>query len=305
MKLFLTNLFFVILIGILFNTIVKFAQHMRISFAKIKNFESPNTDSFFNGSLDEKLEGYIYLDTFNKWKIWIYIMSFTLLPLFKIYNFNFIIQVIVVTICILAVGDFLHSAHRLTSNDNLAFMIMFYVINLMILVNYILHFNLAFLKTEYSVELLLITTTISIFYSFLFIKYVVDVFSSYFIQFMHFIVVLLFFNFIVIGFDYGLFYWANNDIFDYYQSNEVQKISENLFGDNGSFKWGYIAIIVYKGIEPFFNFPQQISEERGLLSFIPLIEHFIGNIFNLLIIGFFVSYSVTNLFELRNKQLGK
>lgn len=214
-------------------------------------------------------------------------------------NFNIIIQIIVGIICILAVGDVIHGTFKQVSDDRFL-KIMFYFMNLMILVIYILQFSLAFLEVNFDVTLLLILTIILIFYSFLFIKGVVDAFKSYLFQFINFIVILLFFNFIVIGFNYGLFYLENNDIFGYYKSSEAEKIYQSFSVINEALNWEYILIVIYEGIDPFFNFPKRIPGENGFINFIPLFEHFIGNVFNLLIIGFFVSYSVTRLFESRN-----
>lgn len=299
MKLFLTCLVIVILIGVLFNTIIRFSQHIKDSLPKVKNAKSNNAKLLWDRYLNERLEEYIYLDRPTKWKLWLYVLSFSLLTLNMDYNFSITIQIIIGTICILAVGDFIHSANEFVSND-LGLKIMFYFMNLLILIIYILQLNLVFLEVDFNVTILLIITIISIFYTFLFIKSVVDMFDSYLFQFINVILILLFFNFIVIGFNYGLFYLDNNDVFGYYQIDEAEKITQSFKGNN-KLNWEYVSFVTYEGINPFFNFPHRISGENGFISFIPLIEHFIGNVFNLLIIGFFVSYSVTNLFERRNK----
>lgn len=303
MQVFLVSLVLAVLIGIIFNTIIKFFESKRGLFLKLRKFKLYNNSSIFVGNFDERLESYVYLDTFKKWKIWIYIMSFSILQLLEYStNINRFVIIIIGVICLLAVGDFLHSINRTVYANDISsklMKIMFYLMQLFVFIIYILNFSLAFLESENSLELLLILTSILIFYLFLFIKNVVDVFTSYFFQFVNFILILLFFNYIIIGFNFGLFYLANNDIFEYYQPNEEKVIYENFSQNNEQLNWEYISIVIYEGIEPFFNFPPRLSGENGFKSFIPLIEHLIGFIFNLLIIGFFVSYSVTSLFERR------
>lgn len=301
MKLFLASLVIVILIGVLFNTIIRFSLHIKDSLSKVQNAKYSNKNKlFWDRYLNVKLEEDIYLDNPTKWKIWLYILSFSLLALNKNFSFSITIQIIIGIICILAVGDFIHSVNKFVNND-LFSKIMFTSMNLLILMMYILTFNIVFLELNFNVNILIIITIILIFYTFVFIKGIVDTFESYFVQFISFILILLFFNFITIGFNFGLFYLNNNEFFGYYESEEAEKIYQSFSEENQPLNWGYVLLVIYEGIGPFFNFPDRIPGENGFISFIPLIEHFIGNIFNLLIVGFFVSYSVTNLFERRNK----
>lgn len=297
MSLFLAALILVILIGILFNTIIMFLELKKFSWWKNKTVELDKYNEF-----EEKVESYVYLNTFRKWKFWIYGLSFSILITVNGNSVSNIFGLILIITCLVAIGDFIHSGNRWILEKDLFIKVLFYFLQLFVLFLYILSFNIVYLD-EVNFEVLLILTVLIIFYSFLFVKNVIDTFTSYFFQFFNFSLILLLFNFVVIGFNYGLFYLSNNDIFQDFSLEEAEEINQKL--SDGPVKLEHILAVTHEGIEPFFNFPSRTAEDTTLISFIPLIEHFIGNVFNLLIIGFFVSYSVTTLFERRTKKLEK
>ncbi|ASF41323.1 hypothetical protein CEH05_19995 [Halobacillus halophilus] len=99
-----------------------------------------------------------------------------------------------------------------------------------------------------------------------------------------------------------MFYLENNDVFTYFDQKEIYGLKQSLEYSNTPSLYSDLLLVIHKGIEPFFNYPSNLNTEAGIISFIPLLEHIIGSVFNLLIIGFFVSYSVGKLLERRNSE---
>ena len=305
MGIFLASLVFVLFIGILFNTIMKILPSIQCIWLKIRNTK---LDFAFNFPMnfEEQLEKHLILNSFHKWKIWGYGVCSLSLFFMDYYNWEFnIFTLTALIIVLLGIGDFFYNENKFFVNEDLVSKLVFYGLQLALLITLTLSFNLAFLESKNNLVILLVLTAFLIFYSFLFLKNIVDVFSSYFFQFLNFVAILLIFNFVVIGFNYGLFYLVNNETFNYYQLDEAESIYINFSESNDPLNLEYIFIVVHEGIEPFFNFPSRLPGEAGLINFVPLIEHFIGNVFNLLIIGFFVSYSVTSLYERRKDKQSK
>lgn len=257
------------------------------------------TEKHGNDTIDEK----VLLDNWLKWKLWIYSMSFSLLFLFSDVfingSFSFI-GLIIVLIILVAIGDFIHSV-----KFGGLFRIAFYVLQLVILLTYVTVFTESYLKNVSNLTVLILTIVILISYSFLFIKNVIDSFQSFLFQFLNFIFILLFLNIIGIGLTFGSYYFSHQEIYNIFTEKEIDLIGDNLKKNDMQLQYSDTLLIIYRGISPFYNFPNNIDSSKGIIGFIPLLENIIGNIFNLLIIGFFVSYSVSTLFERRKTKKDK
>lgn len=246
---------------------------------------------------DEKL----YLNSFKKWRIWLYLISATFILLLSFNGYadaantnkaSTIIVLIAVIIFMVGLGEFLHSL-KFEGFVGL----LFYISQLLILFIYMLTFIMGYLEDVSNVWVLIIIVIMFIAYSFLFVKNVVDSFKSFLFQFLNFIFILLFSNMIGIGLTFGAFYLENNEVFGLFSENDLSFLNSTHLEDSFDRQSLNALLIIYKGLDPFFNFPSELAVEHGFMGFIPLIEHIIGSVFNLFIIGFFVSYSVNKLFE--------
>lgn len=288
MEKFFGAIILMILLGILTHTVCTLWRDRN------KRFKKQDFDL-----IDEK----ILLDNRLKWKLWIYLMSFSLFLLFSdILSSGSlrIIELIIVFVILVAIGDYLHSVKF----DGF-FGIMFYVLQLLVLLTYVVVFTESYLSSGSNLKVLILTIVILITYSFLFIKNVIDSFSSYVFQFINFIFILLFLNIVGIGLTFGTYYFSNHEIYNIFTEKEINLIGTNLEKNDMQLQYSDLTLIIYRGIEPFYNFPNNIDSSKGVISFIPLLENVIGNMYNLLIIGFFVSYSVSTLFERRKTKLYK
>lgn len=142
---------------------------------------------------------------------------------------------------------------------------------------------------------LLFTVVISVGYTFALIKNSIDTFSSLLFQYLNFFLVLIFLNLLIIGLSFGLYYFNHNDTFHFFSDNEKQIIDINGLK--------YIFYVAYVGISPFFSFPGDIKISNDIINFIPIIEYIFGYIFNLSIVGFFISYSISKYFERRSVKI--
>lgn len=234
-----------------------------------------------------KIIDLIYLDSPNKWVIVLSGTSFLVIELLsdlpKDISNNWMLKAIsyiCIAMLFYGVGYYIHYPAGVD----------LYISKLLIILIYILTFLQSFLENLHSVQHLLIIIFISIAYTFAFIKNVIDSFNSFIFQFLNFIVVLLFLNFIIIGLTFGFFYINNYETYSYFSQTDYENIMMND-------KLTNLYYVIYIGMVPFFNFPSDLDQSNNILSYIPLFEHLIGYIFNLLIIGFFVSYSVSKLIE--------
>ncbi|RAU04565.1 hypothetical protein DEJ56_00060 [Bacillus altitudinis] len=137
---------------------------------------------------------------------------------------------------------------------------------------------LKFLENVSNVNMIAIIVFFTALYSYLFLKSVMDIFKSTFMHLANFIFIYLFFIFII-GAVFGSFY-INNDHFEYHYSGEYK-------GDG-------TLLILYKGLEPFYNYPI-IQVDKGNMGYIPMFEFIIGNLFNIIFVGIFISYFVNKL----------
>lgn len=131
------------------------------------------------------------------------------------------------------------------------------------------------------------TIIVSVSYMIIFLKYVIDNIRSLFIQFISFIIIIAI-NIIIISYSFGVYYFFNNEVYSFYDEEEMDLVNWS------DFLWN--CFVMYKGITPFFQYPK-ICFGEDFLYYVPLIEYFLGYIFNLTVIAIFVSYSVSKYFE--------
>lgn len=247
----------------------------------------------FNEVLDEIL----ILNSKFKWRLWIYsvavcyILIITTLNIQQKHGVFTIVSYIIIAIFLIGVGEFIHYSKSDFFNNMLL-----YLVKWSIFIAYPTMLLTLFLENLSRLDIFILVIILLIGYSFLFVKSVIDSFNNYFFQFVNFVIILIFFNLFVIGFTFGAFYLENNHIYNYFTNDEFNILYE-ANENKEAFNYKVALVIAIKGIEPFFNFPSNSSTFNGEMYFIPILEHLLGNIYLLLIIGFFISYSVGRFIE--------
>lgn len=291
-------------LGIISNTIhVKYCEFkQRINFTLIKinvkklkgNFKENLKVIFgFFKYLYKNLGSILIIDTKLKIKILLYI--FSAIYIFCLSNVNIeniyfkIFSLVMIAIFLVGVGEFIHTT---LYNSSLIINIGMYIIKYCIFLVYSMSLILVFFEVSNIKVLLLIIITL-LTYSFLFLKNIIDTFESYLFQFINFIVVLIFINLFLIGLAFGMFYLEHNIIFNFFNNDEIEKINNSYTG---------VLILAIRGIEPFFNFNIDRSFNLDEIGFVPILENVLGNVYLLLIIGFFISYSTGVLIERKSRK---
>ena len=163
-----------------------------------------------------------------------------------------------------------------------------YITKLSVLIIYSLFFLRLFLEYLNNIKLLFMAIFIPVIYSFLFIKRIIENYKSITVQMISLTLVLIILNLAIIGLCFGGFYLNNYKYFPYFTKTDYKEITQNK-------KTGNIYFIIYKGMKPFFFFFYHIVIRNDFYGYVPLIEHFIGYIFNLILISFFISYATNKI----------
>ncbi len=229
----------------------------------------------------------------NKWSklfnhLFFLVFSFTIiLVTIDFYPKNSIEKqflVILATIIFIAIGIYIGRPIGKYYNKGL------YLLKVLIVLIYQLA-SFSALINNFSTIGLIFTVLVSIGYTSALVKNNIDIFSSLVFQYINLILVLILLNLFVIGLSFGLYYLNFNDVFKFYDEDEFQTIN------NGGLK--YIYYVIYVGIVPFFSFPS-INLTQEIRHFVPLLEFLLGYLFNLSIVAFFLSYSISKYFERRS-----
>ncbi len=204
-------------------------------------------------------------------------------------SFERTVIIIMIVYIFIGIGLYIHKSFEDLLNDSL-----FYFLKLSIVIMYPLVTFQLLLNEIDNLTILFLAITLSIGYSFALIKNVIDSFKSLLFQFINFICILLILNLSFIGLTFGMFYINTNNFFSFYTEDQL-----NIINNGGL---GYISFVIYKGLSPFFSFPGDIKISNDFIVYVPFIEHLFGYLFNLTIIGFFISYSVSKYFERRSNK---
>lgn len=200
------------------------------------------------------------------------------------------INIILFAIFFIGLGKFF----AYSSNDSF---INFYnwLMSVLILIIFTLSFLIVYLENPLNFRFLIVITMFIIIFSVILISTVLRNFNNMIFQLLNFI-----FGFGLIlgtaGIAFGLFYLEYNDVFKIYTLEEYNTI---MFDFNSSLTT--YLFIIYKGLIPFYSFPSNGITLEQPITLILLCEYIIGFVFNVIIIGFFVSYFVTK-FSKRNDE---
>ncbi|WP_405141340.1 hypothetical protein MHI48_18180 [Paenibacillus sp. FSL H7-0942] len=233
----------------------------------------------------------------DKWSklfihLFILVFSFTMILVSMDFTPNNIVEKqfigILVIVVFIGIGIFIERRIGRFYNQG------FYFLKVLIVLNYPLVTFQSYLD-NINIIGLFVTVIITIGYTSALIKNSIEIFNSLLFQYFNFIVVLILLNLLIIGLCFGLYYLNYNEVFQFYSEYEVKKIND------GGLK--YISYVIYVGISPFFSFPGQINLNHEIIHFVPLIEYLLGYLFNLSIVAFFISYSISKYFERRNSNM--
>ncbi|MBY6053316.1 hypothetical protein [Cytobacillus firmus] len=157
----------------------------------------------------------------------------------------------------------------------------------LLLIIFTLNFLKVYLEDPLNYRFLIVLTIFIIIFSVILIANALKNFNNMIFQLLNFI-----FGFglilCVAGISFGLFYLENNDIFNLYTLEEYNKIMFHFDSSLTTY-----LFIIYKGLIPFYSFPSSGITLDQPITLILLCEYIIGFVFNVIIIGFFVSYFVT------------
>lgn len=298
MKEFLVGLLFAILLGILINTIMRFTQKITLKIKIWRGKEVLNkklSKPVINWEVE--LEELIYLNSIGKSFVWLLVLSLCLLEIFddpvRFNTNNIFLKVtmaMVISIIFLSIALFLHhSKFEVIGKWNA------YLLKLCTLFIFTLSALDGYAGGVTSIGALVISISIPIIFSFLIMKSVIDSFKNYLFQAFNFIFLILIVNLFCIGYTFGLYYWVNNSEYidfdgDYtfYQSEEMTMLENKVWGLQE------FLLLTHKGIKPFYTLVE-INTSKGVTGYLPFFEFILGSIYNLTVIAFFISYSVSKL----------
>jgi len=215
----------------------------------------------------------LFINSKGKWTVWFAFFLFFLLLSVQFFNIKELYFYVGILFLLLIAFMFAYK------HDNKDVNIVGYIFKVFILLLYPLTLLLEFLDNLSNIKLMITIIFFTTVYTFVFLKNVMDIFRSTFVHLTNFIFVYLFFI-TVVGVAFGAFYYNNNNIFGFFNSMEY-KSDESL-------------LIIYKGLEFFYNYPTIIIK-KGIFGYIPLFEFILGNLFNIIFVGIFISYFVNKL----------
>lgn len=148
-------------------------------------------------------------------------------------------------------------------------------------------------KTSFNIFNIIFTILFSIIFSLILISSVLTDFNKRWFQiiniFTSFIVIL-----IVTGLSLGIYYLEYNDIFNLYTRVEIEKLNANY--QSGIINY---IIVIYKGLIHFYSFPTNVTLDQPE-TLILFFEYLLGFVFNVVVIGFLISYFVSIISNKRN-----
>lgn len=165
-----------------------------------------------------------------------------------------------------------------------------YFLKICIFTVYSLGFLGGYLEKPDNDMLFIISLVTTIIFSVYILKSIMDGFHNIEFCVANFLLIY-FFDLIVIGLYFGFFYLHNNEIFKLY-SNIKQYDSYSLFN---------ILSIGRTGLSGLYTISTSDISIDSLKGFVPLSEYMFGAVFNVGIIGFFISYMASKISQSANK----
>ncbi|WLR41564.1 hypothetical protein LC087_11775 [Bacillus carboniphilus] len=145
---------------------------------------------------------------------------------------------------------------------------------------------------EMNVKGVIVTIIFSIAFSLILIMNVLKDFKSRWFQVLN-IFIGFFLILFAVGITFGLFYLENNEIFKMYSEAEYSMFIHDYEENVSSF-----IFLIYNGLVYFYTFPDySIITLEEPLSLVAFFEFIVGFLFNVVVIGFLISYFVSILFS--------
>lgn len=222
-----------------------------------------------------------------KFGIIVWLISFCSIINFPIqYKSNIFVRTFGITCFIIFLtGAGFYLNHRI---KNLSLMDKFitYLQKLGIFVLYSSIFFIGFLTKLDSNSLFFLAIFMLLIYSICFLKYVLDDFKNFTFLLINLISIYIF-DLIVFGYIFGVFYITRNDIYQLV-SDSSSVLNEMTLYNN--------VIIINKGLYYFYNYCNLLEIKGDFNVCVPLFQYILGAIFNIAIIGVFISYTASRAF---------
>lgn len=279
-------------LAFIYSSIVRIERFVKILKINLRKFrknrkKALTTSKKISSSL--LLEWIFYIGSFTKFKVYIFFFSLSSFVLITKINLPAesvavtLITGFLVVIILIGISEFISYSYQDFQIDCLSYFIKFCIV-----IIYVTSLLNGYLSNLNNFPLLIVTIMISIVYTFSFLKNIIDSFRSFTFHFLNFIMLLIVMNFLVIGVAFGFYYLNKYDNYNYFTLEQYQSIyySQDLRS---------LYHVIYKGLTPFFNFPDEIIQSDDLYQYIPFLQFILGYIFNLSFVGFFISYSAGKL----------
>ncbi|WP_459998956.1 hypothetical protein [Paradesulfitobacterium aromaticivorans] len=162
----------------------------------------------------------------------------------------------------------------------------FYFLKLCIFAIYSLSFFVGYLKYPSNDVFFIFSLLTTIIFSVYFLKSIIDGFEHIWFCVANLLLVYVY-DLLAIGLHFGFFYLQNNEIFKLF-ANIQQYNSLNLVN---------LLTIIQLGLLNFYSLSTSSMGFESLKNFAPFFEYMFGAVFNVGIIGFFISYMASKIFK--------
>jgi len=166
-----------------------------------------------------------------------------------------------------------------------------YLLELCIFLIYTLSFLMEYYKDPSNKFLFIISLLATIVFSIHFLKSIIDGFQNISFYVINFIFIYLY-DILMVGLYFGYYYLDNNAVFKLFADIKQYDSNDIVFA----------LSVIQKGLLYFYSLPGSNLGYNSLMDFVPFFEYLFGAVFNLGIIGFFVSYMASKIFKTSEKK---
>ncbi|MFA6807761.1 MAG: hypothetical protein WCR27_02090 [Eubacteriales bacterium] len=203
-------------------------------------------------------------------------------------KYTTLIGFLCVLIALLGIGKYLGRNFK----DHLVDKFIDYYIKVSIFIAYSLGFFIGYLENSNNNMFFVISLISTVIYSVYILKSIIDGFENIGFCVINFLLIYLY-DLLTIGLHFGFFYLQNNDIFRLYSDIKMYE----------SFNLNTILSIIQTGLSSFYTLSSTVLGLNSWMNFVPLLEYVFGAVFNVGILGFFISYITSKIFAKQNNNV--
>lgn len=189
-------------------------------------------------------------------------------------------------IVLVGIAKFLNFRFGTGGIDNLYY----YLIKMLIFLTYSTMFLLGYLMLPNNLVLFIASILITLLYSISFLSSIIDGFQSVLFYVLNLLFIYVY-DIFIFSFQFGYFYLIKNNVYGFYNSTDIL---------NDATIANFLAI-AQGGLSYLFSLTD-INNPISVLNYIPLFEYILGLVFNILIIGVFISYTASKIYEKNSKR---